>query len=200
MNAKRRIASAVICLPVFLTSLISSADAQTKVALIDIGAVFKNHPQFSAQLAELKNRADQFKAESQQLQQQLMQQAEGLNLFEKESEEYRDKEAELAKESATLEVDQRAKMRELLKQEAQLHFDTYVEISNVISTYCDEYGIQLVLRFDRKEMSAKDPNSIMQKVNGGVVYRSETADITDAIIQRISVGAREANQTNNLNR
>ena len=54
-----------------------------------------------------------------------------------------------------MEVDQRAKMRDLLKREAQLHFDTYVEISNTISTFCEEYGIQLVLRFNSDEMNPK---------------------------------------------
>jgi Skp family chaperone for outer membrane proteins len=98
----------------------------------------------------------------------------------------------LAKESATMEVDQRSKMRDLLKQEAQLHFDTYVEISDVVSQYCQEFGIQLVLRFNREEMDPNNPTSIMQRVNGGVVFHSQSADITNAVIQRIAQGRRQA--------
>ncbi|MEM9413253.1 MAG: OmpH family outer membrane protein [Planctomycetota bacterium] len=183
---------------VILAGLSVNAVGQTKVALVDIGLVFKNHPVFSTELASLRSQADGFKAESQQIQQQLLQKAEVLNQYEKESMEYRDEEARLAQESATMEVEQRAKMRDLLKKEAQLHFDTYVEISNFISQYCEEHRIQLVLRFNSEEMNAKDPRTIMQKVNGGVVFHSQSADITSDIIQRI--GQRQAANFPNKNR
>ena len=198
VNVMRWIAVTVICHAVLAIGFTSEAGAQTKVALIDIGLVFKNHPTFAAELSQLKSQAEQFKGESQQLQQQLLQKAEGLSVYEKESEEYRDQEALLAKESATLEVEQRGKMRNLLSREAQLHFDTYIEISNIISEFCDEQGIQLVLRFNSEEMNMKDPRTIMQKVNGGVVYYSQTANITDSIVKRIS--QRQAMSGDNANR
>lgn len=192
MNIKRWIAATGICLSFVLFGLQSAAYSQTRVALVDIGAVFKSHPQFSASLEELKNQADMFQQESQRLEQQLVSKAEGLNRFEKDTDEYADLEAELAKESATLEVDQRAKMRNLLKQEAMLHFDTYVEISEVVSDFCTENGIQLVLRFNRNEIDSRDPGSIMEKVNGGIVFRDGKADITDEIVQRVVAKARSA--------
>lgn len=108
-----------------------------------------------------------------------------LNQWEKDSPEYREKEAELAKESATLEVSQRAKMRELLTEEARLHFDTYVEVTNFISQYCQENGYQLVLRFNSEKMDPKDPQSIMQRVNGSVIYHNTANDITNVVTQRI---------------
>ncbi len=192
MNVLRWIARTVICSLVLVVGFNSHVDAQTKVGLVDIGRVFKSHPEFSTELASLKSQADQFKAESQQLQQTLMQKAEVLNQYEIESDDYRDQEAMLAKESASMEVEQRNKMRKLLKREAELHFNTYVEISNIISQYCDELGIQLVLRFNSEQMSEKDPRTIMQKVNGNVVYYTPTADVTDAIIQRVAGSQRQA--------
>ena len=185
MNVTRWTAfSIVFCF--LMVGMVPNLQAQTKVGLVDVGMIFKNHPRFSATLTELRTKADQFKAESQQLQQQLMREAEGLSQYEKESDDYRDKEAMLAKKSATLEVEQRGKMRDLLKQEAELHFNTYVEISNVISGYCDQYGIELVLRFNSEEMNPKEPRTIMQQVNGGVIYYSDAADITKDIIKRVA--------------
>ena len=192
VNKKRWIANVVICKFLVLFVLAGPVAAQTKVALVDIGLVFKNHPRFSAQLAQLRNQADAFKSETQQLQQKLLLKADQLNQYEKESVEYQDLEANLAKESATLEVDQRSKMRDLLKDEALLHFNTYVEVSDYVSQYCQEYGIQLVLRFNSEDMDRKQPQSIMQRVNGGVVYHSQTADITQQIIQRIAQGSQSA--------
>ena len=197
MNTKRRIATTVLSTLVVLFAFAANANAQTKVALVDIGLIFKNHPQFSNSLGELRSQAEAFKAESQQLQQQLLRKADQLNQYEKESVEYQDLEASLAKESASLEVDQRAKMRDLLKDEAQLHFNTYVEVSNFISEYCQEYGIQLVLRFNSEDMDRKNPQSIMQRVNGGVVFHSQTADITSLIVERIAQGTNSARTATN---
>jgi hypothetical protein len=128
-----------------------------------------------------------------------MQKAEGLNLYEKDSDEFRLREAELAKETASMEVEQRSKMREMLSREAALHFDTYVEITGIISQFCDETGVQLVLRFSKDEINAKDPNSVMQTVNGNVVYYSPSADITNAIIQRMMQSNRQASQAGRVN-
>ena len=200
MNVMRWTAITVFCQLVMAVGFVSDINAQTRVALVDIGRVFKSHPEFSSELATLKSRADQFKTESQQLQQQLMQKAEVLNQFEIESDDYRDHEAKLAKESATMEVEQRNKMRNLLKREAELHFHTYIEISEAVSQYCEEYNIQLVLRFNSDEMNPKDPRSIMQQVNGGVVFHSQTADITTAIIQRVAGGKRQATTNGTTNR
>ncbi len=199
MNTMRWTAVFFVIQMAFVSGLSLQATAQTKVALVDIGLIFKSHPHFSASLAELRSKAEQFKAESQQLQQQLMRKAEGLSQYEKESEMYRDQEALLAKESATMEVDQRSKMRELLKQEAQLHFDTYVEIADYVSKFCEEYGIQLVLRFNSEEMNIKDPRTVMSQVNGGVIYHSRSTDITKEIIKRIAQTQRQAARTGNTN-
>ncbi len=185
MNAKK-IARLGALAPILLVVLSSTAMAQTNVVLIDIGQVFKNHPVFSEQLAGLKSQADAFKAEAQNAQVSMMKRAEQLQFYQKESQEYRDLESQLAKESAELEVQQRAKMRELLSAEARLHYDTYQEVRNVISQYCQEQGIQLVLRYNAQEMTPDNPASIMQRVNGGVVYARQGKDITPIIIQRIT--------------
>jgi len=192
VNKKQWTANGVVVNFLILSAVVTSADAQTKVAIVDIGLVFKNHPRFTAGLAELKSAADTFQAESQNQRQQLLLKADQLNQYTKESVEYQDLEASLAKESATLEVDQRAKMRDLLRDEALLHFNTYVEVSEFISQYCQEYGIQLVLRFNSETMEAKNPQSIMQRVNGNVVHYSQTADITQPIIQRVAQAATTA--------
>ncbi len=185
----------------FLFCLAENAEAQTKVAIVDIGLVFKNHPDFSNQLEALSRQAEQFKAQTQQLQQSFQQKVDVLNQYEKDSADYREKEAELAKESATMEVNQRSKMRELLTEEARLHFDTYVEVSNFISQYCQENGIQLVLRYNSEEMDPKDPESIMQRVNGSVIYHHAGNDITNVITQRIIQANHSVSQsTDKINR
>jgi len=63
-----------------VTSLLAptAAQAQTNVALVDIGKIFKSHPVFGQQLEGLRQEAEQFKAQTQQMQQALQQEALGL--------------------------------------------------------------------------------------------------------------------------
>lgn len=166
-------------------ALPQSAQAQTRVALIDIGKVFKSHSSFNQQLEALKQEADQFKAESENVRRQLMIRAEELNAYKAGSEKYRSLETELAQEAASMEVEQRNRLREMVTREAELHFATYQQVSAAIDSYCQQRGIQLILRFNSDPMDPAEPNSIMNKVNGSVVYHAAGKDITDDIIQRV---------------
>lgn len=177
----------------------SSVHGQTRVALVDIGMVFKSHPVFAQQLEALKGEADQFKNTTQQLQQQLMQKAEVLKNFQPDSDEFRNGETELAKESAAMEVQLRDKMRKLMEREAKLHFDTYMEIKQMIQAYCEQTGTKLVLRYNNVEMKPSDPASIMQRVNGTVVFNRPGNDITTQIVAQLAQQHGQAS-TNQLDR
>lgn len=186
VKTKRWIAAFFACLTITTFVNISPITAQTKVAIVDVGAIFKSHAVFEQKLAALKTEAEQFKSLSLQQQQQLMQKAEVLKQYQPGSQEFKNLETKLAQESAAMEVEQRDKMRSLMQQEAQLHFQTYSEVNSLIATYCESKGIQLVLRFSNQEMDPKNPNSVMQRVNGSVVYHNQQNDITPQIVARIT--------------
>lgn len=186
VKTKRLIAALSVCLAATSFFGTTSATAQTKVAIVDIGVIFKSHASFEQQLAALKTEAEQFKTESLRLQQQLMQKAEVLKQYDPGSQDFKNLETKLAQESASMEVAQRDKMRSLMQQEAQLHFKTYSEVNSIIGEFCESSGIQLVLRYNSQEMDPKSPNSVMQRVNGSVVFHNQQNDITPQIVARIS--------------
>ena len=186
MKNKRWIAAFFACLAFTTFVTVSPSIAQTKVAIVDIGLIFKSHPNFSQQLAALKQEADQFQTAALQQQQQLIQKAEILKQYTPGSAEYKSAETQLAQQSAAMEVEQRDKMRLLMQQEALLHFNTYAEINELVGTYCKSKEIQLVLRFNSQEMDPKIPASVMQRVNGSVIFHAPNNDITQPIIARVS--------------
>ncbi len=188
-----------ICGMTLLTTT-NNASAQTKVGLVDIGAVFKSHSVFTAQLEQLRQEAERFKASSVQLQQSLIQKAEGIKQYTPGSAEFKQAETALAQESAAMEVEQRDKMRKLMQQEAQLHFRTYSEVNELIGSYCDQQGIQLVLRFNGEPMNPKNPGSIMQRVNGSIIYHDQERDITPQIIAQLAQLKGTANSSNGAQR
>lgn len=195
MKDKRWIAAFFACLAVTTFVNISPTVAQTKVGIVDIGLVFKNHSSFVQKLAALKQEAEQFKALSLQEQQQLVRKAEVLKQYKPGSDDFKTAESNLAQESAAMEVDQRNKIRDLTQREAQLHFATYNEVKGMISEYCDSQGIQLILRYNSQTMDPKVPASVMQRVNGSVVYHNPTNDITPQLIARLNQLNGTANAT-----
>jgi len=164
----------------------SSADAQTRVSVLDLGEVLKNHPTFPQQLEGLKSEAERFKQGSLQLRQQMMKKAEVLRQYKPGSDEFKQAESDLAKESAALEVEQRNQMRSLMEREATLHFEAYQQVQAAISSYCEPREIQLVLRHNDVEMKKGDPSSVMRKVNGSIVFHQPSHDITAAVIAELS--------------
>lgn len=171
----------------------STAVAQTKVVLIDVGLIFKSHPQFSTELNALKAEADNFKVKSQQDGQALAAKKEKLRAFIPGTEDFKNLEKKLAQEQAAFSVEQNSILRELMNREAKLHYDTYQQVTKVIGEYCKSRNIQLVLRYNSEKMDPSLPNSIMEKVNGNVVYYLPQKDVTAEILQQIKQLSATAN-------
>ena len=198
-NSQGLTAAAVLALAC-VTSVLAptTVQAQTNVALVDIGKIFKSHPVFGQQLEGLRQDAEQFKAQTQQLKQALVQEAQGLQEYEPTSPEYKAEETRLAQKSAAKEVEQRNKMRDLMKMEAQLHFDTYNEIKAMIAEYAQKQGVRMVMRYNSQEIDPAVPASIMQKVNSSIVFHTNQKDITQEIVGQIArvYAANRGSETN----
>lgn len=198
MNQKQWIVLTIIVPAFVLCGMCTNLSAQSNVSLVDVGKVFEAHPVFSTELQKLKAEAEHFKNQSVQLREQMVAKSERLKMLTPGSEEFKRGETELAEELARLEVEQRDTMRKLMQREAQLHYDTYQQVNQLIGQYCAEKGIRLVLRHNDQELDVDNPNSVMQYVNSNVVYYAPGRDITADIIQRLSGTARLPG--NNINR
>ena len=197
MNIKRWIAVSIASLAITALFSINSTYAQTKVAIVDLGAIFKQHPSFVAALDSLKVQADGFKNDAEKARQGLAQSAQALQDLKPDSDDFRVKQTELAKRAAALQVEQNGLMQKLMEKEAALHFDTYQQVNALISQYCDDRGIQLVLRYNSQEMDLAQPKSVIQRVNSSVVYHDASNDITQTIVKQLNA---TANKTGLLDR
>ena len=182
MRCMQRIA--LLIFPLIL-SVASLAEAQSSVAIVDIGMVFKAHPTFPRELETLRAEADQFQKNAVQLQQQMVAKSEKLQMWTPDSEDYRNFETQLAQELATLEVQQRSEMRSLMVREAQLHFQTYQQVKKVVNDYCAAKNIRLVLRHTDQKLNVDNPKSVMADVNKKLVFYTPEIDITNEIIRQI---------------
>ena len=195
MTTTRWIAVTIVTTAMAIFFSTETATAQTRIAIVDVGKVFKSHPQFTQQLAGLKQQADQFKANSLQAQQSLMKEAEVLKNYQPGTPNYIEAESKLAQKSAAMEVNQRNQMRELMEQEAELHYRTYMQVQQLITQYCDGQDVRLVLRYNSEAMDPQNPASVMQQVNSSIVFHGPRADITDLIIKQLGPRSAQLNSS-----
>lgn len=170
-------------------SVASNASAQTKqtgVCVVDMSLIFKSHPVFENQMSSLRTQAEQLQATLDQQAKSLNQEVEQLKAMDVGSPSYKQLETQLAKKTADLEIKRRDQLRELVSKEARLHFNTYVEINGLVSAFCNQNGVQLILRYARPAVDTKNPQSIMQWVNGDIVWIRPQYDITDHIIEQLN--------------
>ena len=176
----------------------NAAQQKTNVGLVDLALVFKSHPTFNRELEKLQQDAELFKQKVQQQRQQLQTRRENLAKLPPNSAQFKKEESDLAQIAAGLEVQGRNTIKEFAQREANLHYTTYMQIQGLIGKYCQQQGIRVVMTFDSSPVDPKNPDSIMRKVNGSVVYHSPQKDITKPIVQYVAqvVGARN----NTMNR
>jgi Skp family chaperone for outer membrane proteins len=192
LGLRARSGISFLCLAAFAVTALSSGlagslQAQTSVALLDMAVVFENHPAFKSRLAQLKQDADGLQTAVLQQRQALIKEQENLRLlYQPGSQEFKDKEKELALKVTQLEIDSNDKMRDLMVQEAKLHFEIYSEVNRLVDEYCNQFDIRLVLRFNSATVQPDKPESVMQQVNGAIVYYNPNRDITAAIVQRVA--------------
>jgi Skp family chaperone for outer membrane proteins len=189
MFSRPLVTSAIVLCGWMIVSPVTSLVAQQSVCVVDVAEIFRNHAGFNQQIENLKQQAEQYKFELQRQGEQLQLRSERLKDFQIGSPEYKALETELAQASANLEVDRRSKTRDFVQTEAQLHFDTYVQVTQLIAQLCEQRGYRMALRFDGSSTDSANPESIMQRVNEYVIFHQPGIDITAEIIRALNADA-----------
>lgn len=187
-------------LPACLLSMIIAAGATAQesgspglVTVLDVAKVFEKHPVFRAKM-------DALKAEVQGFQQKVRAQVTDLTKKRQQltqqykigTPEFKKEEESLARQEADLKVKTGQQEREYMDKEAQLYFDTYVEVQNIVANFARANNISLVLRFDSTEIDKTNRASVSSGVNRFIVYQ-EKLDLTTLIINEVSKKAEQAN-------
>ena len=172
------------------------AEGPQRVALLDVGRVFKQHIAFNKAMEGIQQEVEVYKGQIQEKQGQIRTKAEALRSMEPNSAQATALEATLTKMTADLQVEHQLKNKEFIQLEAQLYFNTYMDVSAKVSTFCEANNISLVLRHvapplteDRHPTLSRQ--SILERVNNPIVF-ARNRDITDAIIQQTNAGVQQA--------
>jgi outer membrane protein len=153
-----------------------------RIALIDMARVFKNYKKFDAMRDELKGELqkseDRFKAMAELIKKEQVE----LKGFKEGSEEYSRVERSLLNHTTQAEAFRKSQQRDLIRKEAQIYKQIYLEVSDAVEKYATHFHFTLVLRFSADELSGQEnPEDVMRGLNRQVVYYRPSEDITNAI-------------------
>lgn len=175
---------AIVCANAQLLSAEERAHPH-KVALIDMGYVFKNYRKFDAMTAALRSQVEQIdtasRARMEQMQQIQAQLESGA--LKPGSPEHKKLETQLVELQATLQSERQVAERDLLRKEADIYKTIYLEVQDAIRLYAEHYEYTLVVRFTRPDFDeASGPREILEQVNNTVVYFLPQDDLSESVV------------------
>lgn len=152
-----------------------------RVAVIDIGYIFRNHDRFKQALDQIKVEYENYEKQVREQQQAMTAKAEQLKALPAGSPEYRALEEELAGASTRMRLDLGRKQKERVDKEAKVYFNAYSEIERSVQRFADQYRVDLVVRYNSEEMDPNKPESVLQGINKFIVFH-RGLDISNHIL------------------
>ena len=154
----------------------------TAIALIDINAIFKEHPTFKGEMTQINDdmgRADaKVKTESQDLQRL----RDHIKDYNPGSPEYKAAEEAFVNGQVHLQMEVQNLKQEFVLRQAQVYSRVYQEISQEVDNYCRYHGIAMVINFDSGKVDVNKPEEVARMVYRPVVFHDARMDITPRII------------------
>lgn len=176
-----------------------------RVAVIDVGYIFKNLPAIKAQVSKVQGDIKKHEAELKQKRDTLKQSVAQLKTLKVGTAEYARQEEHVAKLDCKLRLDTRHRHHELGDAEAKIYYDNYQRITAAVKAIATHNNIKLVLRFNSKDMDLEQRDSVARGVMRNVVYHDSTMNITNTVMRyleqqtktsQVATGGSAASATN----
>lgn len=155
------------------------------VALLDINAVFKEHPGFKARMAELEERGKQLDNQVKIGRDELKALAEQMKEMREGTPQFKQMEEQLAEKQGSLQVRVQLQKKEFLQMQAKVYQTVYQEIEQEVASIAAANNIAVVLRYSSDPVDAEKPDDVLRNINKQVVYAAAGLDITPYVCQRI---------------
>ena len=166
-----------------LAPSMASAQEATRVAIVDVAYIFKNHPGIKAQVTKVEGDLKRYDAELKGKRDQLKTAAEKLKTFDPGSPAYSAQEEQVASMESKLRLDMARKRKELADAEAKIYFDNYQQIAAGVKFLAEHNKINLVLRYNSEAMDKGKGDSVIRGVMKNIVFHDEALNMTPIVMQ-----------------
>ena len=169
-------------------SISSSAFAQggMRMALIDVGYIFKNHAGFKTMREKLEQDVNLANVDFQNTRARLEAQQKALMILDKGSADYTTKEATLAREVADMNAALALQRNKFADREADIYYKVYQEVRDATAAYCSQNGIHVAVQFNGEPLATDQANMVQAEVARRIVYYEKSLDITPAVLSMMN--------------
>lgn len=157
----------------------------TRVALLDLARIFKEHEGFKRKSDALRQEVEQAEGQLKARKAELQANADSLAALPKESNQAKKLEEQIAHDTAELTAHVNERKKRFFQTEAAIYSECYREIMAEVERYAKQRGINLVMRFNRDPHDPADPQSVQKELNKAILYQ-DGIDITDEILQSVN--------------
>mgnify|MGYP006229796093 FL=1 len=146
--------------------------------------MFKEHAQFNKSMETIKSDIAKFEEEFRGKRESLQNQIRALQNLVGQP-EFKTEEAALARKEADLQIEANQKRADILKQEAEIYYQTYNQVVQTVAKLSGTYGISLVIRYDSGPIDQTDRPSVIKGVNRNVVFQRDL-DLTSLVLAELN--------------
>lgn len=160
--------------------------AAQRIALLDINFVFKNHTRFKQLTEDMKADMQRAQVAMDKERDTIRKLAEQLKGLKTGTAQYKQLEQETAMRTADLSVQVQLQRKEFLLREAKIYHTVYKEVQQEVNQYAYSQGITLVIRFNGEPVQEENPEDVLRKINGDIVWYARELDITPTILKNLN--------------
>lgn len=158
----------------------------TRVATIDLNKVFKEYVRYQSLKANLENEVKAAEADLQNRKQRLADMIETLKGYKPGSPEYKNLDEQIAAFDAESALMARSMRKQFDEKQAANLYAAYTELQGILASYCDRYGIAVVLRVSANQADKTNVEEMTREVNKIIVYNAGAINITEHILQALN--------------
>jgi Skp family chaperone for outer membrane proteins len=165
----------------FAQSAASANADKHGVAVVDISYIFKKHDRFRAKMEQMKKEMEATETDLKAERDKIAQQEEQRNKFNAGSPEYKQMDEKLARDMAEFNLKMTRLRKSFLEREAQVYYQTYLEVADAVKTYAERHNIGIVIRFNGDPVDPNKRDDVLREINKPVVFQNQI-DITPDVL------------------
>ena len=159
----------------------------TRVMVVDVAQLIRNHPEFTAKQDGLKAQVQQAEADFTKRQEGIINKQKALEAsqFKPGTPDHQRMLDEITRDMAQFEADAKSRQRQFALANSRIMYDTYKDIKSTIGRIATQYGIAQVTDYRVFEVDPADPTTVAEDMDQRLVWFNPSLNMTNTVIQQL---------------
>lgn len=161
--------------------------------VVDITYIFKNYARFNQQMEGMKSAMESADSQLKQDRDTVASKEQMREQYNPGSPEFKQVDEEIARLKAEFQLKAGKIRRDFMEKEAQVYYNTFLEVTNAVQYYAQQHNIGMVLRFNGDSIDPNNREDILRAINKPVVFQNNV-DITPDVLALLNRGGTPGQQ------